>query len=210
MLHHQKQNKRAEKNLLFQGLTLHNIGVVYLLKRNFELAYPFFEEAIKVKQTAFGEDHPEVAISLVESGILLFAKEKYEDALWIFNEALKIRIQSLGSKHPKVAMVLNNIACVHFEMGNPLNALATFKEARDIEQHNLGFSQNADLDLLHVATTLSNIGYIQLQIKNYEEAGAVLQDALLVRRLSSFELLRSYNDSMFLAIIVAGSTIRPR
>ena len=77
-------------------------------------------------------------------------------------------------------MVLNNIACAHFEMGNPLNALATFKEAREVEQHALGSSQNANLDLLHVATTLSNIGYIQLQIKNYEEARGVLEDALLV------------------------------
>ena len=119
-------------------------------------------------------------LSLVETGILLFAKEKYEDALNIFNDALKIRIQAFGSKDPKVAMVLNNIACAHFEMGNPLNALGTFKEAREVEQHALGSSQNANLDLLHVATTLSNIGYIQLQIKNYEEARGVLEDALLV------------------------------
>lgn len=196
ILHHQRQGIRKGNNRLLEGITLHNIGVVYLLSGKFEQAFPCFQESVLVKQAAFGDGHPEVAVSLVETGILIFAKEKYEEALNIFNDALKIRIQAFGSKDPKVAMVLNNIACAHFEMGNPLNALATFKEAREIEQHALGSSQNANLDLLHVATTLSNIGYIQLQIKNYEEASGNLEDALLVQQSVLGDNHRTVQDTL--------------
>mmetsp|Transcript_54086 Transcript_54086/g.65297 ORF Transcript_54086/g.65297 Transcript_54086/m.65297 type:complete len:207 (-) Transcript_54086:163-783(-) len=177
----QREHKNGD-NIYLEGITIHNIGVVYLLAGNFDKAYPVFNEAIRCKRAAFGHDHPEVTISLVEVGILLFAKEKFQEALQVFNEALKIRIRVYGSSNPKVAMVLNNIACVHFEMGNPLAALGTFKEARDIQQLALGSSQKADLDLLHVATTFGNIGYIKLQVKSYDDARTVLEDALLVQQ----------------------------
>lgn len=179
ILQDQRETKGEDSQYL-EGLIIHNIGVVHMLNGNYTLASPAFKEAVRVKKIAFGEDHPEVAVSLVESGIQLFANEQFNDALDVLNDALKIRVQAYGSSSPKVAMVLNNIGCVHFEMGNRLAALATFQEAYEIQQLALGSSQKADLDLLHSATILSNIGYIKLQVKNYDEARIVLEEAMLV------------------------------
>jgi tetratricopeptide (TPR) repeat protein len=121
-------------------------------------------------------------VSLDEIGIQLFAQEKFEEALTVFNEARTIRTKTLGANHPKVAMVMNNIACCNFQMGDSLAALETFKEARDIQQQSLamGSSAKANLDLLHVATTSCNYGYMHLRLKHYEEAQTIFEENLLV------------------------------
>ena len=111
-------------------------------------------------------------------------------------------------------MVLNNIGCVHFQMGNRLAALGTFEEANDIQQLALGSSQRGDLDLLHCATILNNIGYIKLQDKNYEEARLVLEEAVLVSMLKS-TICHYFLDSLLLTrsykilFCIIGATIRP-
>jgi tetratricopeptide (TPR) repeat protein len=116
---------------------------------------------------------------LDEIGIQLFALQRFDEALDKFRQAKKIRLRWLGSTHPKIAMVLNNIACCNFQMGNHLAALVTFQEARDIQQHKGGATEG-DLDLLHDAITLCNLGYMKLHLKQYEEAQAIFQEALLV------------------------------
>jgi len=61
MLQNQRETEH-EDNLMLEGLTLHNIGVVHMLSGNFTLAFPAFKEAVRIKRNAFGEDHPEVAV----------------------------------------------------------------------------------------------------------------------------------------------------
>lgn len=117
----------------------------------------------------------------MEIGIQLFAQEKFDEALEAFQEAKRIRLKAGGSKHPIVAMVLNNIACCEFQLGNTLASLVTFQEASNIQQDSLGSTARADLDLLHAAITLCNTGYMKLRLKQYEEAQAVFEQALLVR-----------------------------
>ena len=55
------------------------------------------------------------------------------------------------------------------------------QEARDLQQsHNAGSSAKADLDLLHMAILLSNYGYLKLHLKQYDDASACFEEALLV------------------------------
>jgi tetratricopeptide (TPR) repeat protein len=54
----------------------------------------------------------------------------------------------------------------------------TFTEARDIQTK----TAQADLDLLHVAITLSNLGYLLIQLRQYDEAREMFEEALLVSR----------------------------
>eukprot|EP00978_Attheya_sp_CCMP212_P039183 scaffold201463_cov44-Attheya_sp.AAC.1 len=172
------------ENRYLAGVTVHNMAVVNALAGRDDAALPLFQEAAKLKRRAFGEEHPEVAVSLDEIGIQLFAQEKFEEALTVFNEARIIRTKTLGANHPKVAMVMNNIACCNFQMGDSLAALETFKEARDIQQQSLamGSSAKANLDLLHVATTSCNYGYMHLRLKHYDEAQTIFEENLLVQQ----------------------------
>lgn len=115
--------------------------------------------------------------TLDEIGIQYFARKRFDDALSSFTEAQKIRSKQLGSTHPTISMVLNNIGCCRFCEGNHKQALMTFTEARAVQQK----SSQGDLDLLHVAITVSNIGYLLIQMRRYEEAREMFEEALLVR-----------------------------
>lgn len=145
-------------------------------------AIPLFEEAIDRKRSEFGNDHPEVAISLDEIGIQYFARNMFVESLEAFEEALRIRVKEVGdsSHHPKVAMVLNNIACCNFQMGKHDDALRILQDARDTFSSATGASATADLDLLHVAITHCNYAYLLLRAKKYEEARSIFEEALLV------------------------------
>jgi tetratricopeptide (TPR) repeat protein len=114
--------------------------------------------------------------TLDEIGIQLFAKENFEEAMMVFSEAQKIRSTQFGSTHPTISMVLNNIACCRFSEGNHKQAWVTFLEAREIQQK----TAQADLDLLHVGITLSNLGYVLIQMRQYEQAQEMFEEALLV------------------------------
>lgn len=98
----------------------------------------------------------------------------------MFKEAKRIRLEAMFPRHPLVAMVLNNMACCDFLLRDNLASLTAFQEACDIQHDALGSTARADLDLLHAAITLCNFGYMKLRLKQYEEAQAVFEEALLV------------------------------
>lgn len=128
--------------------------------------------------------HPSIFLclhqqTLDEVGIQLFAREKFDEALNVFTEAQKIRASQLGAHHPAISMVLNNIACCRFSQGDHKQAFMTLTEAREIHTK----SAQDDLDLLHVAMTLGNLGYLLIQLRRYEEAQEMFEEALLVRNI---------------------------
>jgi len=179
-LESEKAHPKRSNNAYLAGVTAHNMAVVYLFAGQSDQALVLFEEALALKRASFGNSHQQVANSLVEIGIQLFAQEKFQEAKDLFEECKRIRLKSMPSKHPLVAMVLNNIACCDFLLKNNLASLAAFQEACDIQHDALGSTARADLDLLHAAITLCNFGYMKLRLKQYEEAQAVFEQALLV------------------------------
>ena len=181
----QKRHVARGDNRCLIGITLHNLGVVRLLQggNDQQVAIDLFGQAAEAKKQAFGPEHPTVAESLDEIGIQYFAQNRPEEALNIFEEAKRIRGQALGPTHPKVALVDNNIGCVYFQMRKQDEALASFQTAKDILEDCMGSeSTRSNLDLLHVAATLCNLGYMKFRLKHYEEATAVFEDALLVQQ----------------------------
>ena len=121
-------------------------------------------------------------LSLDELGTQFFAQDNFHEALKCFGEDKKIRVNYLGACHPNVAMVLNNVACCNFQLGNHVAAVVTLNEARDIQKSFVGSPAKADLDLLHVATTLCNIGYMQIRLKQYDVARCIFEEALLIQQ----------------------------
>lgn len=182
------------------GINVHNMAVCRLLTGATQVgdaggdaiaaaaeeqALVLFLEAAVLKRSSFGPNHPEVATTLVEVGIRKYALDDFDGAFDALNEARRILSSSLGPDHPKVAAVLNNSGCVHFRRGEGnVAALTCFQEAKDIQERAMetGTGARGELDLLHVATTLCNVGYMKFRMKNYEEAGAIFEDALLVQQ----------------------------
>lgn len=114
-----------------------------------------------------------------------------------FEEARCIRTKEVGNiYHPKMAMVLNNIACCDFQMGNHEEALSTLEKARGILSHAVGSQAKADLDLLHVAITHCNYGYLLLRKKEYDEARSIFEETLLIQQSVLGDNHRAIRDTL--------------
>jgi tetratricopeptide (TPR) repeat protein len=113
---------------------------------------------------------------LNEIGIQLFAQKKFAEALEVFHDAKIISTSRFGLTHPSLSMFLNNIGCCRFSQGNFNEAFNIFLKAIEIEK---GTARD-DLDVLHVGMTMSNLGYILIQMKQYEKAQEMFEEALLV------------------------------
>jgi tetratricopeptide (TPR) repeat protein len=180
----QKKRPTVNCNSSLLGITAHNMGVVCILAGKDGESIPYFREAVDLKRAAFGEDHPEVAVSLDELGIQLFAAEKFGDALSVFNESKRILSKLDERSHFRLCMLLNNISCCTFQMGNALAASGLMHEARELQrERNARSSAKIDLDLLYLAILANNYGYLKAQLKEYEEARTLFEEAMLVRHV---------------------------
>lgn len=59
----QKKYPNRNNNKYMAGITAHNMGVVSVLAGHEDMAMSIFQDAISLKRAAFGEEHPEVAVS---------------------------------------------------------------------------------------------------------------------------------------------------
>jgi serine/threonine-protein kinase len=194
----QKKYPNRGNNCFFAGITAHNLGVAKVLAGSDEEAEPLFREAITLKEAAFGNDHPEVALSWDELGIQLFARGDFDGASSAFRKAHNLRKESDGGEvpNPILAMTLNNIACCDFQLGRHGAALDTLEEARNIQHKAVGSSVQDDLDLLHVAIVYCNCGYLNLALKRYEEARSILEEGLLIQQSVLDDNHRAVRDTL--------------
>jgi tetratricopeptide (TPR) repeat protein len=172
------------------GTALHNLGVVHLKRRDYTKAIAVFREAVEVRQASLVPNHPDVAISLAQLGVANLESGKYEMSLLPFREALNIRRTFLGSRHPKCSKLLNNIGCALYSLDELDDARTVFQEALGIQRDTLrlmpsseeaqeSYAQSNNI-LLSMASTLCNLGSINLKKGQFEEAGVALEEALLV------------------------------
>jgi tetratricopeptide (TPR) repeat protein len=196
MLERQKQHPNTGNNQYLAGITAHNLVVVKLLAGHDDDALSLLEEAISLKEAAFGTDHFEVGLTWDELGIQYFARSRFEDALAAFRKAHMCRSKTGTSPQTGLDMVLNNMACCNFQMRNHRTALLQLHEARDIQQQALSTAAQADLDLLHVAVVMCNCGYLHLCLKEYDEARSQLEEALLIQQSVLDDNHRAVRDTI--------------
>ena len=81
-------------------------------------------------------------------------------------------------------------------MGNHRTALLKLQEASEIQHKAVGSSAQADLDLLHVAIVVCNCGYLNLALKQYEEAQSLFEEALLIQQSVLADDHRAIRDTL--------------
>lgn len=177
--------RHGEENNIHVGATWHNIGIVNSKANRYKDAVHACKKAVQIRETLLGKSHQELAVSLSQLGVAYLDLRQYEQALDCFRRALKIREDYFGSHHVKVAKILNNMGCVFFEMNELSDAQSAFKEALEIQRFLLSTtenSSNANTILLSIASTQSNIGSIQLKRKEFGDAIAAYDEALVLQQ----------------------------
>jgi tetratricopeptide (TPR) repeat protein len=160
------------------GLTLHNIGILFLKAEQYHDSLDAFEKAVRVRKGSIGRENEHVAESLVKVGIVLLLLKRFDDALYSFREALSIRRHALGHLHPSTARIYNNIGCVHVEFNELREARRAFEYALDIQRSALCYEPDNGHLLFAAATTLCNLGYLYTVRGMHHRASVVLLEAL--------------------------------
>ena len=168
--------KSLEDQPLVQARMQHIIGRVSGRLGMHDEALPLLEQALETRRTLLGDDHLDVAETLIERGDLLYAEGEYERSEASFREALGIRRATFSEDHPLVAEAMSKRGQAQHALGKLDEADASFRSALAIQQQVLG-DEHAE-----VATTMSTLASLLEDRGEYAEAESLHTASLAMRR----------------------------
>jgi tetratricopeptide (TPR) repeat protein len=156
---------------VFEGL-----GKFYQGQGLYQVAEFWYQQLVKVCQTLFTGDHPDVANSLNNLANLYHNQGKYSEAEPLYLEALEMRKRLFTGDHPDVATSLNNLAVFYDDQGEYSEAEPLYLDALEMRKQ-LFTSDHPD-----VATSLNNLAHFYDNQGKYSEAEPLYFDALEMRK----------------------------
>ncbi|MFN6153666.1 MAG: tetratricopeptide repeat protein, partial [Dolichospermum sp.] len=172
------QETAAENNLpvsmvadeiswVFEGL-----GRFYKVQGLYQVAGFWYQQWVKVNQTLFTSDHPDVATSLNNLALLYDSQGRYSEAEPLSLDALKMRRRLFTGDHPDVATSLNNLALLYDSQGK-------YSEAEPLYLDVLEMTKRLFTgDHPYVASSLNNLAVLYNSQGKYSEAEPLYLDAL--------------------------------
>ncbi|HEX5717017.1 MAG TPA: tetratricopeptide repeat protein [Thermoanaerobaculia bacterium] len=91
---------------------MQTMGEAYLKLGLYDSAVRLLRQSLRLRQQAYGVEHPLVAESLHELGYALFLRGDYDAAENVLKQALAMRRKLFGESHATVARTLNYLAAV--------------------------------------------------------------------------------------------------
>ena len=158
--------------------TLSDLGVLRRERGDLAGAIPLLEEALNRRRQLRGNDHNDVAISLVELGRAHSALERLDLAEPLFREALAIRRKVLGNEHREVAVSLGDLAVLLWQKGDFAASEPLFQQSIAMHRKTVG------PDHPNVGQSLANLAQLKLDQGEFAAAEALLQGALTIMRRS--------------------------
>jgi serine/threonine protein kinase len=158
--------------------TLSDLGVLRRETGDMSGALTLLEEALHMRRQLRGNDHNEVAISLVELGRAHSAMERIDLAEPLFREALIVRKKVLGDEHREVAVSLGDMALVLWQKGELSAAEPYFAQSLAMHRKTVG------PDHPNVGQALANFAQLRLDQGEFVAAETLLRDAVSIVRRS--------------------------
>ena len=142
----------------------------------YQPAEPLYEQALEIKRTALGEDHPDFATSLNNLALLYHSMGRYAEAEPLYKQDLEISRKALGEDHPDFATSLNNLALLYDSMGRYAEAEPLYEQALEIRRSVLG-EDHPDF-----AASLNNLAGLYYSMGRSTEAEPLYEQALEICR----------------------------
>lgn len=157
-----------------QAATLNDLGIVAALQSKHDDAWDYFEQAVAIKRTLYGPDHPLVASSLDNLGNVARIRGDLERARELQTRALTIRETALGPAHPAVANTLGNLGNLAMAEGELAEARRLFEKELVIKCDALGHDHPA------VAVTHTNLCTVAAELGELDVARRECERALVI------------------------------
>mmetsp|Transcript_46911 Transcript_46911/g.124830 ORF Transcript_46911/g.124830 Transcript_46911/m.124830 type:complete len:374 (+) Transcript_46911:146-1267(+) len=154
--------------------TTDNIGVVNMNIGNSVVALQYHEQALRMRTSKLGFEHPDVAATKDNMGLVYRQVNQLDKALEMHNEALQIRLKTLNPRDLAVCATKTAIANVYYQREEYLLAMMLYDEVLQAQEEALGE------DHVEVATTLQNLGAVlkhsntTASLERYERSLAIL------------------------------------
>lgn len=152
-----------------------NLSVWLLGRGGTEEAIGLQQEVVEGRRAVFGENHPDVALSLNSLGSALRQAGQYKEAEARFREALKVREAIYDPEHPYIGHSLNSIAATLRNLGDRTGAEPYYRRALDIYRKRLGPAHP------RLATMLQNLASLRHDLGDLDEAAALFEEALAMQ-----------------------------
>ena len=117
---------------------LNQLALYLQARADYTPAKDYLERALRIDETAFGPDHPNVARDVNNLGGVLQDLGDLNGARKLFERALRIDETASGPDHPKVAIRVNNLGAVLQDLGDLAGAKKLFERALRIVTNSLG------------------------------------------------------------------------
>lgn len=134
------------------------------------------ERAVRLAETVYGPEHPEVARILGSLGVVRRYLGDFAGARAALERTLAIQESAYGPDHAEVGATLANLGGVLRDSGQLAEARATLQRALAIQQAAYG------PDHVEVALTLGNLARVLRYLGEVTEARAALEKVLAVMR----------------------------
>lgn len=128
----------------------------------FDEAETHYRDALAMKRSSLGKNHPFNASSLNDLADLLYLLERTDESASLYREALEI--MERDEVNLEVARSLNGLALIAHDAGDNVAAEEMLKRALNI--HDKGLRR----DHPYTATVLTNLGILYTHLARYEEA----------------------------------------
>ena len=159
----------------YNCLILHVQGALLCEEDRAEEAMECLEEALRIREIHYGEEHESCADTMQWMGNCLRKHGDPSDALDYFKFALSIKRQRLGIDHIDVANTLFNTAVLLDDIEKFDLSLVAYKEALRIRRLVLGDTNQ------EVADTLFCMGNVAAVVKNHIEALGFYEESIKIR-----------------------------
>jgi len=151
---------------------MNDLGLYLKYKAIYNKAERWYQRALKIDESSFGPNHPNVARDLNNLASLLQATNRLSEAEPLYRRVVKIFEKSLGENHPNVATALNNLASL-------LQATSRLSEAEPLVRRALKIDEDSfGPNHPKVAIRLNNLALLLKATKRFTEAEPMYRRAL--------------------------------
>jgi CHAT domain-containing protein/tetratricopeptide (TPR) repeat protein len=152
--------------------SLYNLGELYRIAYEYDLAARHYEEALEIRRALFGEMHPACGQVLNGMGQLATVTFQFEQAERLLRRGLEIAKNAFGERSANYASALQNLADLFRESQYFAKAEPLYRNALEIRFEVLG-TRSSDY-----VVTLNNLADCLYGVGRLDEAETLLMQAL--------------------------------
>ena len=184
------QEKYFSKETRTYSNILNNLSENYSNLGDLDSASMYMKISLAVTEKLFGQESSAYYISLNNLGELYFKKGNYKEALSTHKKCLEIKLRDKSISNLELASSFNNLGKSYKYNNDNISAKKNYLKALEIQINEKG-------DISSTISTYTNLGFVNLDLKNYDEAQFDFEESLRLN-LDRFTKLKTGLSSKIL------------